>query len=235
MERTAVRLEKCFFEPNTVAKVCDRCHALLDQAAYEELSERERTLLAQGASPNQVRLATDWFLPWTENVDEKLAAVGAFRWVIYPVQVRRMTASSEGVPWHQDLGYQRALPKAHERVITCFLPLDEEPFARSTLEFGEYQGEYLDHHREGNFDAVLNGPRFQHLHYYLLERGDCLLFGDLAPHRTFVPPDCERARTTIEYRLIQPEHALPGKDYFDISSGAFVTKDGTSSLQLVNR
>jgi hypothetical protein len=226
-DRTFIKHSRSFFAKEDLAFLYSELHSNISTDAYA--TEREQQLKSQGAMPNSTRLKTVWFKPWTSNVERLLESVRPFTWIIYPVQVRHMTAGSTPVPWHQDIGYQKALgPKAHRQVITCFTPLDPNPDKRATLEFADYDKDVLDHRREDDFDAVLD-DQFTSMRYFKLQSGDCLLFGDYSPHRTFIPPNCEKERSTIEYRLILPEDALVGKDYFDIEKGKFVQQGGQYS------
>jgi hypothetical protein len=158
-----------------------------------------------------------------------------YTYIIFPAQIRELKADSNPVPWHQDSGYQKAMgPRAHSRVITCFLPLNADASRRATLEFALDVHGHLDHKSTELFRAILDGDDFRRREYYILEQGDALVFGDCVPHRTFTPPGAIQERTTIEYRLIRPEDALPDKDYFDCRTATFVTTSGPSSLTLDN-
>lgn len=227
-DRNFVRHLQDFFAPEDLARLYRELHNGAT-AAYG--SEREKQLAGQGAMPNTIRLKTLWMDPWRRWREKFLEEVRPFTWIIYPVQVRYLKPDSQSVPWHQDIGYQLALgARAHKQVLTCFTPLDADPGARATLEFGEAPPGPMKHERQGDFDAVLEKADWRHFHYYRLRRGDCLLFGDYAPHRTFVPEGAVKERSTIEYRLIRPADALEGKDYFDIEKGRYVTRGGDSAL-----
>ena len=86
----------------------------------------------------------------------------------------------------------------------------------------------LDHVPGKGFGATLSDVNFSKLEHYELELGDCLIFGDLAVHRTFMPPGGMIERESLEFRLVRPDDALDIKDYFDIQAGGFVRTDGST-------
>ena len=220
---------KNFFNPSTLQRLRKDLIKLETQVGTETASEREKMAVYRGETPDAIRLDTRWLDLWRDNTQELLKLIRPFTWVIYPVQVRHMRSSPQMVPWHQDLAFQKALgTKAHSRVITVFVPLDEDPYRRSTVQFAEDKVlNYMEHIPMNNFAAGLDGVDFKQLKHFQLQQGDCLVFGDYCPHRTFIPEGVEVERATIEFRMIRPQDAIEDKDYFDIESGMFIRKDGT--------
>lgn len=210
--------------------VVHRLRAYLDQVHAERQalarSEREAAIARQGAGSDALRMDRAWFDLWRHPTARLREAVGPFCWIIFPPVVRVMTRADQRVPWHQDLAYQRLLgARGHERIITCFVPLDDDPARRPTVEFCASEERELEHHGEGIFAAGLTGE-FPAGRHFLLRQGDALVFGDMALHRTYSPPDGPPERASLEFRLTRPEDARPGKDYFEIASGQIARTDG---------
>ena len=107
------------------------------------------------------------------------------------------------------------------------MPLDENPAERTTLEFCPTDETQLLHETDEVYGGVGVRGELGAGQHFLLECGDGLVFGDLAAHRTFTPPNGVLQRSSLENRLVRAEDALDGKDYFDIESGLIVRKDGT--------
>jgi hypothetical protein len=216
-------------------QVLRRLRAYLNEAhadfAARAASAREKAAVARGETPDTVRLDPAWFDVFRERTTQLLDTLAPYMWVIYPPQVRVVRQLDHSVPWHQDIGYQKLLGKrAHAALITCFIPLDEDPHRRCTIQFAddaEGVGE-LEHKPLAGFGAGLDSTRFEHVRHFDLSLGDCLLFGHLAPHRTHVPPGCQVERRSLEFRLVRPEDAVAEKDYFDVRSGMFVRTDGST-------
>jgi hypothetical protein len=229
LDRLSIRHEKQLFHPKVLMELLD---ILVNfKVDPSKLSEREKNLAFQGATSDQVRLSPVWYKPWMAELSRLAALFEPYTYVIFPVQVRQMKADSNPVPWHQDSGYQKAMgSRAHSRVVTCFVPLNADASRRATLEFALDVDQQLEHKSNELFRAILEGDEFRRREYYIMERGDALVFGDSVPHRTFVPPGAVLERATIEYRLTRPEDALPDKDYFDLNKGEFVCNHGSSSV-----
>ena len=205
--------------------------ARLDDRAGSQAAEgeRERAALARGESSDALRKDPAWYQVWRDPDARLLEAIRPFTWVVYPVQVRIVRALTHRVPWHQDIGYQQLLAtRGHERIVTCFIPLDEDPANRTTLEFARMETGALVHEPADGFGAGLPRRSFEQTDSYRLALGDCLFFGDLAVHRTFVPPGANVERRSLEFRLVEPGDSLAEKDYFDIERGLFVRKDGST-------
>ena len=188
-------------------------------------SERERTAITRGEASDALRLDPTWLDTFREPSRTLLDAIGDATWVAFPPQVRSVAASHHLVPWHQDVAYQRLLgARGHDRHVTCFVPLDEDPAPRPTIEFVVGQFDELPHGAASGFGAGLPdapaGPRA----LFRLSLGDALVFGDLVPHRSFVPDPGRPERRSLEFRLVRPCDAVAGKDYFDILSGAFTRR-----------
>lgn len=187
-------------------------------------TEREKTAVRQGVGSDALRMDSRWFDLWRDP--NLLSLVSPYTWIAYPPQVRMVRKAEHLVPWHQDIAYQRLLgARGHDEVITCWVPLDEEPIKHATLQFAHAEVQEIEHVPMGNFGAGLSQQEFSQVRHYELETGDCLLFGCLAVHRTFVPPGARIERQSLEFRLLRPDVARDNKDYFDIESGEFVTKE----------
>lgn len=188
-------------------------------------SAREHTAVARGEGSDALRLDPTWMDAWRNPSRALREALGDATWVAFPPQVRSVAASHHLVPWHQDVAYQRLLgPRGHERHVTCFVPLDEEPTGRPTVEFVVGRFAELPHDAAAGFGAGLpDAPAGPHA-LFDLTLGDALVFGDLVPHRSFVPDPRRPERRSLEFRLVRPCDAIAGKDYFDIASGAFTRR-----------
>lgn len=188
-------------------------------------SGREHAAIARGESADALRLDPTWFDAFRAPSRALLDAIGDATWVVFPPQVRSVRCDAHHVPWHQDVGYQRLLgTRGHAHHVTCFVPLDDDPGARPTIEFACGSPGELDHVASNGFGAGLatapGGPRA----HFALALGDVLVFGDLVPHRTFVPDPRTPERRSLEFRLVRPGDALAGKDYFDILRGDFTRR-----------
>ena len=188
-------------------------------------TERERSAIARGEGSDALRLDPTWMDAFRSPSRALLEAIGDATWVAFPPQVRSVAAAHHLVPWHQDVAYQRLLgARGHDRHVTCFVPLDEDPAHRPTVEFVVGRFDELPHDAAAGFGAGLTdapaGPRA----LFELSLGDALVFGDLVPHRSFVPDPSRAERRSLEFRLVRPCDSVAGKDYFDIRSGAFTRR-----------
>lgn len=194
-------------------------------ARAQAATERERRAIARGESSDALRLDPRWFDAFRDPSATLLDVLGDSTWVAYPPQVRSVRASHHHVPWHQDVAYQRLLgPRGHERHVTCFVPLDEEPQQRPSLQFAVGTYGELPHVARDGFGAGLDeepqGPRAR----FELALGDALVFGDLVPHRTITPDPARPERRSLEFRLVRPCDAVAHKDYFDVRRGEFTRR-----------
>lgn len=178
-------------------------------------TERDALAASSGTGTDGLRFNPLWYEPWRSaslTIREILISPG-FQFVNYPPQVRWVRTESHLVPWHQDKAYVSHLGE----VITCFVPIEDDPWRHSTIEFGDFLGkeqfQYVN-------SVAYPGPSFNEIPYrsiyYNLNLGDCLLFGDLVPHRAFVPRGAILERTSLEYRLSHKDKLIKGKDYFDL-------------------
>ena len=88
----------------------------------------------------------------------------------------------------------------------------------------------LPHEARDGFGAGLADIPESDLVHYGLTLGDALVFGDLALHRTWVPPGAIVERRSLEFRLTRPEDSIADKDYFDVRAGEFVRRDGKARI-----
>ncbi len=192
-------------------------------------TQREVNGLKLGAGTDALRMDPRWYEVWREFSSELMTAIRPYTWVVFPVQVRLVQSKKHLVPWHQDVGYQKILGTGgHKRIMTCWIPMNEIPFRHSTLQFALDENSQLAHTPLYGHGAGLARQEWTSVKHYDLEFGDCLLFGDLTIHRTFVPERCTLARRSLEFRLVCPDDAIEGKDYFNILEGQFVRTDGTA-------
>jgi hypothetical protein len=212
-----------FFSTATLGRVRDY-FIERESAGWTPKDERESKRIGIGAAPNDFRLDEKWYEIWEDVSNESLGALGNFSYVLFPVHIRHVTQPVHLVPWHQDAAYMALMPQRHLKVITCFLPLEPRPADVSTLEFAPGEYPLLPHEAAGDHGAAIKHECFDGTTRFELSFGDALLFGDHVPHRT-VPGPCGIDRRSFEFRLTRPEDALPGKDYFDLSSRAFVRTD----------
>lgn len=229
---------KGLFRPETLRRLHD--HFTACEGRYRnlrDLSERERKAIDRGESADAMRMQDTWYDAWREADHTRLLQeLRPFTFVTYPVQVRHVRENSHAVPWHQDYGYMKLLgTRRHACVITCFVPLEPNPAACTTLQFAHDNRngpeEEIDHVPMDGFGAGLSPDRFRQTEYYRLSLGDALAFGDLVLHRTFTPPGWEIERRSLEFRLVKPADALPGKDYLDLEKMQFVKTDETGKVK----
>ncbi|MBY0279688.1 phytanoyl-CoA dioxygenase family protein [Candidatus Binatia bacterium] len=210
-------------------EVLRNLRAHLDRVRGERLAQastdRERTAIARGEGSDALRLDPTWMDAWRNPSRALREALGDATWVAFPPQVRSVAANHHLVPWHQDVAYQRLLgPRGHVRHVTCFVPLDEDPTRRPTVEFVVGRFAELPHDAAAGFGAGLpDAPSGPHA-LFELTLGDALVFGDLVPHRSFVPDPRHPERRSLEFRIVRPCDAVAGKDYFDIASGQFTRR-----------
>jgi hypothetical protein len=237
--RTFFELVRQMFDPTQLRSIREYLDAVEAERQSLAQTEREKVALRQGVASDALRLDPYWYETWRNPTPCLLEQVRPFTWVVYPVQVRIIRAGTHLVPWHQDIAYQKLLgARGHQRIITCFIPLDDDPWRRPTIQFTNSVQQELEHlpvTESSDTTYAYTGGLWlkdfqpQHQQHYELTLGDCLLFGDLAIHRSFVPPNQEMMeRRSLEFRLVRPEDALDTKDYFDIESGLFVRTDGST-------
>lgn len=196
-------------------------------ARNRELAQTEHEVRAvqRGEGAVELRLNKRWFEAWREPSEILMEMLGEYSWILYPPQVRHVQKPNHLVPWHQDAGYMRLLgARRHPLISTCFIPLDEDPAVRSTLQFAPEESAEFEHRPMDGFGAGMSDPSGRLIHFEM-ELGDCLYFGDLAVHRTFKPEGAQFDRRSLEFRLTRPQDSIAGKDYFDIRRGRFVTRD----------
>jgi hypothetical protein len=206
---SVVRLNGAF-EPQTLATIASRVESMFSN--QQPRSERDSIRAAQGVAVDETRFNPLWNSVWETVSLELVNQLGDFVLVSYPPQVRWIRTITQLVPWHQDIAYVRHIG----HVITCFVPLDASPTGRSTIEFGDYNGDELKHEPESVYNGFKIERVFDKQFHFNLNRGDCLLFGDLAPHRTFVPEGGELERMSLEFRLVNLSERRQDKDYYDI-------------------
>ena len=222
--RCFVRHAHGVFHPDALGAARNHFLEREEQGWNVAANDRERTRLAIGAAPDRFRLDERWYDLW-RTVDERV--VDYFRpytWVVYPVHIRHVTATAHLVPWHQDAAYIALMPRRHDRVITCFVPLEPEPTAGSTLELAQGEFPLLSHEPAGNHGAAIRQCNFPEAARYDLSFGDAIIFGDHVPHRTVPAANGLINRRSFEFRMVLPAEALPEKDYFDLETRTYVRR-----------
>jgi len=213
------------FAPTLLRDIREHLNAIEAQRQALAKSEREQAAIDRGESSDALRMDPRWYDVWCHPTQRMLDMVRPWTWVIFPPQVRIVRQVAHSVPWHQDAAYQKLLgSRGHRRCITCFTPLDDDPARRTTLQFCRDELRELEHIPLDGFGAGVAKLDCSKLEHYDLELGDCLIFGDLALHRTFVPHGAGVERRSLEFRLVRPNETLFNKDYFDIESGRFVQR-----------
>jgi hypothetical protein len=193
-----------------------------EKAGWTPRDDQERKRMAIGAAPNQFRLDEAWYDIWRDLSAAQLRELGPFSYVLFPVHIRHVIEDAHLVPWHQDAAYVALMPRQHAKVITCFVPLEPRPDEVSSLEFARGDYPLLPHEPQDGHGAAIRAQPFPDVARFDLSFGDAILFGDHVPHRTVPARNGQINRRSFEFRLTRPADALPGKDYFDLSTCAFV-------------
>lgn len=178
----------------------------------------------QGVAADALRVDRRWYDVWRHaDLGPLLAACRCYDQMIFPPQIRHVRRSTHFVPWHQDLAYQQSMgARGHAKVMTCFVPLDDEPARHPTIEFAlAPRVAPLPHVDAGIFHNAIPDASFAETRVFDLSLGDVLLFGAAIPHRTVSPPNCAPSRYSMEYRLTRRDATIAGKDYFDLGSRSF--------------
>lgn len=231
--RIYIKHAQQLFNPDTLMTLREKMIHLGNQQSTQNVTEREINAVNRGESVDALRMQAAWYDVWKNpvNRDALLAAISPFTYVIYPVQVRHVRkAYQHDVPWHQDMAYIRLLGnRSHQQVFTCFIPLEPEPSKCTTIQFARdniAEPTVLYKHTPlAGFGAGIKDTEFHDTFHYDLNLGDALTFGDHALHRTYLPENCQVERRSLEFRLVNPEHAIPDKDYFDVQNLKFVRFD----------
>ena len=107
------------------------------QQKREAMDDPEERADRFGVASNEVRVDPQWFFIWEEADREVLQRyVPTYTHITFPPMIRTVSSYQAFVPWHQDQAYVRAMgSRGHGKIITCFVPLDEDPWVRPTLEF----------------------------------------------------------------------------------------------------
>ena len=202
------------FDPNLLRSLREEFRRLEEEEAAQ--SERDQLAKRIGSATDNVRKRMDWYRVWENVKPEHVEALHPFKLVTFPVRLRHLRSSEQLVPWHQDAGYMRLLPKRHNRIITCWIPMNDDPTQHATLCFPKQEKwSEVPHDSEELHSATLEIQSPEIVHWDLA-LGDCLVFGDYRPHRTLHQEHMSLERYSIEARLVRDEDALPEKDYYDI-------------------
>ncbi|MBX9635265.1 MAG: phytanoyl-CoA dioxygenase family protein [Magnetospirillum sp.] len=193
--------------------------------------EHETVRVRIGASTDAFRQDPRWYDPWRRISAATIDRMRPSTWLLYPVMVRHITQSSHLVPWHQDIAYVRRMPRVHQRLITCFVPIEPDPARAASLEFATGAFDELQHGDHGDHGPGLDAT-FPDRSRFDLSLGDALIFGDHTPHRTIAAPDGSIDRRSFEYRAVIPAEALEDKDYFDIERGCMVRRSAGQIIEV---
>jgi hypothetical protein len=223
-ERNCVTVIRGLLPPSRLVEAREAILAAENAVHDRVLTSQNQRAEIQGVLPDAIRVDARWYDMWREADLRALAtAAGRFDQMIFPPQIRHMRQARHEVPWHQDIAYQKSLgARGHRRLLTCFVPLNDEPSRHPTLEFAHTPVEGPVEHVDGGvFHNVMPDITFPETRVFDLELGDVLLFGDLIPHRTYVRPGQAPSRVSMEFRLTALEYCVPGKDYFDLTTQRF--------------
>jgi len=222
--RTFVKHVSGAFKPALLRELRIYMNTVWAEQQAKAQTEREHIVIKNGVASDALRIEPRWYDVWRTPTLPIRETLKLYTWVTFPPIVRIVREENHMVPWHQDIGYMRQLgAKGHSQIITCFIPIDEEPSKHATIQFARDDLPELEHIPTTGYRGVgLKDITFSQLEHYELELGDCLIFGELAAHRTFVPLNATLERRSLEFRLTQPKIALSNKDYFDIESGNFI-------------
>jgi len=238
--RVFVKHAKRVFDPNVLVELRSKLTQLeSDKSFITNTSEREEKAIRRGESSDKLRMQNCWYDVWRYpiSMESLIEVVYPFTYVIFPVQVRHISKPvGQAVPWHQDAGYIRLLPqqRQHNVIITCFVPLEDEPYRHTTIQFSldnSDQNSIFEHKPMSSFGAGLD-IEISNTFYHDLNLGDALVFGDLTFHRTYTPTKAIVERRSLEFRLCIPSDALADKDYFDIQQQVFIKKNGSTRREI---
>ena len=217
-----------FFPSQTLRTLREKIEAR--RRAVKADDERSRKAAELGVAPDALRLNEDWYAIWREaDIGILRQHVPQFSEVVYPPQIRTVRNTRSFVPWHQDAAYMRALgARGHSRVMTCFVPLDDELRGRPTLQFCVDPAQQMVEHVILP-DAAFNQfdlpermrPSPEQCMTFELELGDAYLFGQHVLHRTYAAEPEFSERSSMEFRLTTRDSLIAGKDYFNLESLQF--------------
>ena len=216
MKRTDYHFVQNAFDPNKLREVAN--HLSTRFSGQHPGSAREQKRVFQGVATDEVRFDPKWNEVWERASETLLAVLANHLFVIYPNQMRFICMPRHLVPWHQDSMYV----KSKGMPLTCFVPLDDDPANRSTLMFAEWDGGEIPHAPEDKYGGYELDQQFTDTEYFNLSLGDCLVFGDLCPHKTFVPQGCNISRRSLEFRLLGEDQLQAGHDYFSIAENKLI-------------
>lgn len=221
MKRNNFRCIRGAFDPDKLREV--RWCLTEEFLQQKATNEREELRVKQGVATDAVRFVPKWNEVWQHGTQELMDALNQFTYVIYPPQTRWVRQVEQLTPWHQDLAYMQG-----HGLVTCFVPLEENPAKCSTLLFGEWEGGEIQHSKDetyGGWGVTRDVIRdFEKTVWFPMQLGDCLIFGDLAPHRTYVPEGGRVNRRSLEFRLMNEENLRAGRDYFSIAQNKMIQR-----------
>lgn len=203
-----------------------------------DMDSVSRSNYEMGLAPNAIRLSEHWYSIW-KQLPLKLwdDRVAQFNQVIFPPMLRTVQNEDHFVAWHQDEAYMKGLgDRGHKSVITCFIPMNDNPSEVPTLEFGINPSQDSVEHlvlskSANNYDidpALL--PTEDNRISFKLNQGDALFFGQHVLHQTYwTGPKNYDTRTTIEFRLTRDGYLLDDKDYYDLKNQSFYKTGGKNA------
>ena len=212
------------------SRIAEKAPAIVEQTD----DKKNAAALELGIAPDQLRLHREWYDIWmTADISMLRKYAAAYDQIVYPPQIRTVREKKAFVAWHQDDAYMRALgARAHKKIITCFVPLDDEPGNRPTVQFFINPGQTSITHTElpgavmNKFDiAEKDKPPAEQCVSYKLNLGDAFIFGKLVLHRTYFEQDAFPSRQSMEFRLTTKDSLIGGKDYYDLKTHTFYLKE----------
>lgn len=210
MKRTDYHFVQGAFKPEKLREVAN--HLSSRFVNQDPNTPREQQRVIQGTATDAVRFDPKWNEVWEHGTDALRSVLDKNLFVIYPVQTRWVCLPRHLVPWHQDSMYV----KSKGQPVTCFVPIDDDPSNRSTLMLAKWDGGEIPHAIEDKYGGFEAEQCFDETEHFNLNLGDCLIFGDLCPHKTFVPAGCNISRRSLEFRLLREDQMQHGHDYFSI-------------------
>jgi hypothetical protein len=211
--------------------------SIIEKSSNSNYSQTEQKKIEKfGIASDQIRLNEEWFQPFQNATLSKLKeVVPEFNQITFPPMIRAVKNLQSFVPWHQDSKYvsdARGI-SGHDEIITCFVPLNENPDDHPSLEFSLNPNQGIVNHivREGitynKYDLPKeNYPVAEDCFRPTLSLGDALIFGMDTLHRTFSLKTSFKPRYSVEYRITKLSQIKVGKDYYDIFRQSFYHNKG---------
>jgi hypothetical protein len=233
-ERNFLFIARGIFKKEDLNLIRESIVVKFTNSNFSQKEQKESEKL--GIASDQIRLNEEWFRPFKNAaLGELKEVVPEFSQITYPPMIRTVGNLQSFVPWHQDSRYvsdARGI-SGHDEIITCFVPLNENPDDHPSLEFSLNPNQAIVNHivREGvtynKYDLLKEDyPAAEDCFRPTLSLGDALIFGMDTLHRTFSLKTSFQPRYSIEYRITKLSQIKAGKDYYDIVGQKFYKNKG---------